>query len=209
VVTARELNPALYTIVRQNTQANQPLFDAFDADMTMVSSQLIASECLAVVRAPLLQPFLERARNKDADWADALLARLVDVLGDLSPAIWSITLNIAEAPAMYRLLMQDGRATVGDLLRNPARRDEQLEIVPLFLRRDDADVELPEDGFELRPGDQVLFAGRGGARDRQQALLRNEKVRDYAVTGSDPSTSWLWRRLLPGRSTRPRDARAP
>ena len=61
VVTAREMNPALYTIVRQNLQANRPLFEAFDADVTMVSSQLIAAECLAVVRTPLLEPFLEAA----------------------------------------------------------------------------------------------------------------------------------------------------
>ncbi len=208
VVTARELNPGLYTIVRQNMQANQPLFDAFDAHMTMVSSQLIASECLAVVRAPLLLPFMQRARHKESEWAEALLARLVDVLGELSPAIWSITLNISEAPAMYRLLMQGGHATVGDLSRDPARRNESLAIVPLFLQRGEEAFELPADGFELRPGDQVLFAGRGTARDSQQALLRNEKVRDYAVTGTDPSRSWLWRRLFPGRSTRPRDARA-
>jgi Trk K+ transport system NAD-binding subunit len=209
VVTARELNPALYTIVRQNLQANQPLFDAFDADMTMVSSRLIASDCLAVVRTPLLRPFLERARHKDAAWADALLERLVSALGDLSPAVWSVTLNISEAQAMYRLLMQGGHARVRDLVRNPARRDEQLAIVPLYLQRGEDAFELPVDDFELQPGDQVLFAGRGGARDRQEALLRNEKVRDYVVTGSDPSTGWLWRRLLPRRFTPPRDAPAP
>jgi len=209
VVTARELNPTLYTIVRQNLQANQPLFDAFDADMTMVSSQLIASECLAVVRTPLLQPFLEFARHKDADWADALLERLLIALGDLSPAVWSVTLNISEAPAMYRLLMHGGHAKVGDLVRNPARRDEQLEIVPLYLQRGEGAFDLPADDFELQPGDQVLFAGRGSARDRQQALLRNEKVRDYVVTGHDPSTGWLWRRLRPRRSIPQRDARVP
>ena len=76
VVTARELNPHLFTIVRQNLQANRALFDAFDADMTMVSSELIASECLAVVRTPLLAPFLDVARHHDADWAHALIARL-------------------------------------------------------------------------------------------------------------------------------------
>jgi len=123
--------------------------------------------------------------------------------------VWSVTLNISEAPAMYRLLMHGGHAKVGDLVRNPARRDEQLEIVPLYLQRGEGAFDLPADDFELQPGDQVLFAGRGSARDRQQALLRNEKVRDYVVTGHDPSTGWLWRRLRPRRSIPQRDARVP
>jgi Trk K+ transport system NAD-binding subunit len=208
VVTARELNPGLFTIVRQNLQANRPLFDAFDADMTMVSSELIASECLAVVRTPLLEPFLEVARHRDADWVHALITRLEPVVGDRSPATWSVSLNISEAPAMYRLLMQGGHATVGDLVRRPGRRDECLGCVPLYLRRTDEALELPADDLELQPGDQLLFAGREGARAQQQSLLRNEKVRDYVLTGRDAPAGWLWRRLQRPRSSRPPAARA-
>jgi Trk K+ transport system NAD-binding subunit len=209
VVTARELNPSLFTIVRQNLQANRSLFDAFDADITMVSSELIASECLAVVRTPLLEPFLERARRNDKAWANALIERLQSVVGERSPAIWSVSLNISEAPAMYRLLMQGGHAQVVDLLRDPGRREQPLAMVPLYLQRGDDVVELPADGFELQPGDRILFAGRESARAQQQSLLRNEKVRDYVVTGRDPPSGWLWQRLRRPRSTRPRDARAP
>jgi len=207
VVTARELNPGLFTIARQNLQANRSLFEAFDADMTMVSSQLIAAECLAVVRAPLLVPFLARVRGHDEDWARAVTSGLQQVIGELSPAIWSVTLNISEAPAIYRLLMQGGHVRAGDLSRKPAQRDERLALVPLMLQRADAAVELPDEDFELKPGDQLLFAGRGEARDRQQLLLHNEAVRDYVVTGTDTATSWLWQRLRAGRSEGPGTAR--
>jgi hypothetical protein len=209
VVTARELNPALFTIVRQNLQANRALFDAFDADVTMVSSEQIATECLAIVRTPLLEPFLERASRNDGAWATALVTRLQAVMGERSPAIWSATLNISEAPSIYRLLMQGGHATVADLLRRPSRREESLPAVVLYLQRTDAAFELPDDDFELRPGDQLLFAGREGAREEQQAVLRNEKLRDYLLTGQDPPSSWLWRRLQRRRPTRPPAVRAP
>lgn len=208
VVTARELNAHLFTIVRQNLQANHALFDAFDADMTMVSSELIASECLAVVRTPLLAPFLDVARHRDPAWAESLIARLQAVAGESAPAIWSMTLNIADAPAIYYLLMEHGRATIGDLLRQPANRDERLACVPLLLKRTDESVELPGDGVVLQPGDQLLFAGRDWAREQQQSLLRSDKVRDYVLTGRDPPVSWLWQRLQRPRSTRPPAARA-
>jgi voltage-gated potassium channel Kch len=195
VVTARELNPDLFTIVRQNLQAYRALFDAFDADMTMVSSELIAMECLAVVRTPLLAPFLQIARNENADWANALVERLQTTVGERAPAIWSVTMNISEAPAVYRLLMQGGHARVGDLLTRPSNRSERLPCLPLYLRRGEESFALPEDELELEPGDQVLFAGRGISRQQQQAMLRNEKIRDYVLTGSDAASGWFWQRL--------------
>ena len=174
----------------------------------MVSSELIASECLALVRTPLLAPFLDVARHHDADWAHALIARLQAACGEPAPAIWSVTLNLADAPAIYHLLMDHGHATVGDLLRQPSNRDERLACVPLFLRREDESVELPDDGFALQPADQLLFAGRSWAREQQQSLLRSDKVRDYVLTGRDPPVSWIWRQLQRPRSTRRRAARA-
>jgi len=194
VVTARELNPGLFTIVRQNLQANRALFDAFDADMTMVSSELIASECLAVIRAPSLGPFLEVARAESAEWAGALLERLERQIGQRAPAMWSVTLNISEAPTFYRLLMDGGHATLGDLLRDPAERDAQLACVPLYLERGAEKIALPDDSLQLKPGDRLLFAGRSAARERQRPMLFNPNIRDYLLTGHEGPAGWVWRR---------------
>ncbi len=181
VVTAREINPRLFTIVRQNLTANQLLFDAFDADMKMVSSELIASECLAVLRAPQLGRFLDVARRKDPSWAAAVVEKLVGTLGTKVPSIWGITLNISDAPAFHRHLMQYGAATVADLRRNPSDRGRTLACVALLLDRSGDLVLLPDDDFELQAGDQLLFAGRVGTRDRQRHLLQSPKVRDYVL----------------------------
>jgi len=194
VFTAREINPELFTIVRQNMQANHALFEAFDADMTMVSSELIASECLAVIRAPLLGPFLAVARTEDAEWANELLARLEQKFGTKAPAVWSVTLNISEAPALYRLLMDGGQATITDLVRDPGERDAELACVPLYLQRGKEQQVLPEQGLALQPGDHILFAGRTAARDRQRTMLFNPKIRDYVLFGHDGPASWVWKR---------------
>lgn len=194
VVTARELNRDLFTIVRQNLQANRLLFDAFDADMTMVSSELIASECLSVLRAPLLGPFLEVARHESAEWSNALLERLERQIGQRAPAMWSIKLNISEAPAIYRLLMEGGHATVADLCRDPAERATQLACVPLCLDRSGDRIMLPPDKLALQAGDHLLFAGRSVARERQRSMLHNPNIRDYVLTGNDGPAGWIWQR---------------
>jgi Trk K+ transport system NAD-binding subunit len=194
VVTARELNPRLFTIVRQNLRANRALFNAFDADMTMVSSELIASECLAVIRAPSLGPFLEVAQAESAEWANALIERLERRFGRRAPAMWSVTLNISEAPAFHRLLMDGGSAVLGDLVRDPAKRDAQLACVALYLDRDSEGIALPDDALQLRPGDRLLFAGRSAARERQRPVLFNPNIRDYVLTGHEGPAGWVWSR---------------
>jgi Trk K+ transport system NAD-binding subunit len=204
VVTARELNQKLFTIVRQNLQANRSLFEAFDADVTMVSSETIASECLAVVRTPLLEPFLDSCCRRDAQWAERLTARLQSVTGEESPSTWSVTLNISEAPAIYRALMDHRTIEVRDLLRRPSRRDEPLPCVALHLQRADQAMDLPSDDEPLEPGARLLFAGSDHARREQQVLLANDKVRDYVLTGRDPPAGWLWKRMKSAGAERER-----
>ena len=104
-------------------------------------------------------------------------------------------MNIAEAPSIYRVLMQHDHVTAGDLLRRPSQREEFLACVPLYLRRQGKSIELPDDDQQLEAGDQLLFAGVPRAQREQQALLRNDKIRDYVLTGRDPPTGWLWQKL--------------
>jgi voltage-gated potassium channel len=71
-MTAKEVNPELFVVVRQNRVANEVLFDAYDADFTMVPSRIVARECLALITSPLLRRFLQLVRA----WPDARAASL-------------------------------------------------------------------------------------------------------------------------------------
>lgn len=206
-VTARELNPQLFTILRQNLQANRALFSAYQADIIMVSSEIIADECLALIHTPLLGRFLAVVRAQSDAWADAVIERLKRSLGEDAPEIWSVRLNAHDAPALHRGLLFEGAAlTVGDLRRNPSSRDEQLACEALHLLHDETDQVLPADAQPLAPGDRILFAGTPAARDAQWPLLRNLNVRDYVLKGVEVPGGWLWR-LLSGPAAVDHEAR--
>ena len=195
-VTARELNPKLFTIVRQNLQANGPLFEAYRADITMVSSEIIAHVCLALIHTPLLSRFLDVVRGETDAWADAVIARLQATVGSGTPEIWSVAVSAHGAPALHRGLLAEGaRATVGDLMRDPRNRDERLACEPLYLQRGGAATPLPDPATPLAAGDQVLFAGTADARDAQWTMLRNVNVRDYVLTGVESPGGWVWQRF--------------
>jgi Trk K+ transport system NAD-binding subunit len=195
-VTAREINPRLFTILRQNLQANRALFAAYRADILMVSSEIVADECLALIHTPLLGRFLDVVRAESDAWADGVIARLQASIGADAPEIWSIALNATDAPAMHRALLFEGTTvTVEDLRRNPGERTKLLACEALYLARADAHEVLPAGTALLHPGDRVLFAGTRGARDAQWPALRNVNVRDYVLKGIEVPGGWLWQKF--------------
>jgi Trk K+ transport system NAD-binding subunit len=90
-VTASELMPGLFVVARQNQATNSPLFDAYGADFTMVPSQVIAKEALAILTTPLLARFLEQLRGRDEAWSAALAARLRAAGGERTPAVRDVS----------------------------------------------------------------------------------------------------------------------
>lgn len=203
VVTARQINRGLFTVVRQNLQANRALFDAFDADILMVSSEIVAHECLARIHTPLLARFLLLAREQGEDWSDALVARLKATLGEATPEIWSVAMTASDAHALHRALLLEGATIrIGDLRRDPGDRETRLTCEALYLRHDNQATLLPEDGVALAPGDELLFAGTPPARRAQLQIQRNVNVRDYVVSGIDVPGGWIWQRMTTRRGAR-------
>jgi voltage-gated potassium channel Kch len=195
-VTAREVNADIFTVVRQNLRANHALFAAYDADITMVSSEIIANECLAVLHTPLLGRFLDAVKREDDAWADRAIERLQQSIGVEAPDIWKVTLSEHEAPALCEALGRpDYPVLLGDLCRDTTDRERRLECVPLLLARGASESILPDETSSLQRGDEVLFAGQPAARKAQRPMLLNVNVRDYAVRGIDVPGGWLWQRL--------------
>lgn len=192
--TARELNPGLFTIVRQNNMGNRPLFERFKADLTMVPSEVIAHECLAILNTPMLAPFLNVAQS--AAWCEPLLQRLTSQLGWEAPEVWSVRISDQQAPALHGKLNLDDCVRLGDLLKDHADRSEPLLCEVLQLDRLDQPSQLlPSPQTLLRPGDELLLVGRRRARARLELTLNNTHALDYVLTGRESSGSWLWQRL--------------
>lgn len=195
-VTARELNPALFVILRQNHYANRALFEAYDSDVDVVPSKIIAHECLAILTTPLLVPFLDEVKRHDEAWCDKWLTALTGRFGWHVPAVWSERLNISQAPALYRTLMDGTEVDLMQILRSPANRDDPLGCAALYLRRDDGDhLMMPAADTRLRAGDELLFVGTSDARSELKLTLSHEHVLAYVLTGREQPGGWVWETL--------------
>ena len=195
-ITARRLNPSLFVIVRQNFQSNQMLFARFGANMTMVSSQIIANECIAVLRTPLLAEFLDMVRHKDDFWAYSLAESLRSLLGEETPGFWSFSIDDEEAPGLVDFMRRIPRpVSIGDLCRGVKHRDDRIPCLALLAVRGTVTIELPNDDFEIAFGDRLLFAGPVAAESDQALMLQNANVAAYVLGDRGEAEGWVWRKF--------------
>ena len=96
-------------------------------------------------------------------------------------------------------------ASLADLARDPADRDRALPALPLMLVRRGEAIDAPAAATELRPGDELLYAGTGWARRAMAETLLNVNTADYVLTGRAPAS--LLGRLL-DRGSRPASSRS-
>jgi voltage-gated potassium channel len=196
IATARNANPELFLIARQNDAANAPLFRAIDLDFALIPSQVIAQEVLARITSPLLFRFLALVPAQGEAKSAALIGRLTARCGELVPALWRVPIAAQTTPAVARWLGGSRQLALGDFLRDPGDRARSIAAVALLVVRADDTAEFaPADDATLRIGDQLLLAGLPAARRALEATCQSDAMRDYVLLGRDVPSGWLWQRI--------------
>ena len=195
IMTARDLNPNLFTIMRQNHRANDTIFRAIHADQVMQPGDIIAHRILALLTAPLLADFLRQIRDKDAEWANEVVSRIAGIVDETTPYEWVVNISPDKAEAVWPALRMNRAITIGDLLRNPRDRERQLQALPLMLRREDESILMPGSDCLLEEFDRILLCGTAEAAGAMEWVLHNPNAFNYVMTGNDLPSSWLWRKL--------------
>ncbi|HVH23491.1 MAG TPA: NAD-binding protein [Pseudonocardia sp.] len=194
IAAARRVNPDLWVAARQNLPTSESLFAVMDVDALLVPTEVVAHEVFAQLSTPLLWRFLQEVPALGNDWAAALLDRMVGRCGQELPVVWKVRCVPEETPALMGWL-DSGTARLGDLLRNPDNRDQQLPVVPMMVLRNGEPVMSPDDDFVLCAGDELLLSGEAGARRALGMTLIVDATREYVVTGRHVPAGWAWRKL--------------
>lgn len=194
IITARELNPSLFTIARQNRHDSDAIFAAAGLDLVMQRSRTVAQDIFALLTTPLLSVFLARIRDRDNDWANQLVAR-ISAVSDTAPELWSVTIDLRQAPAVVEGIAAGWTLTLDTLLRDARERTESLPVLPLLLVRDGEALLTPESELVVRVGDQILLCGAPGLAGRLDWTLRNANTLRYICSGAEGPDGYVWRWL--------------
>lgn len=193
VMTAKELNPELFLVARQNRRTNDRIFQAADLELVMQASRIIVWRVLPLLMTPLLNRFLLRVRHHNEDWANKLIAQLKAICPATTPKTWSLKICCEQAPAVVHALEVGYTIKISTLLCEPRDRDTKLPCLPLMLVRGSKLIELPELEERLKLDDELLLSAPTSAYERIQWALFNDNALSYILTGETRPTGYVWR----------------
>lgn len=200
VMTARSLNPDLFTVLRQNGRANDVIFNAVQSNLIMQRGNIIARKIFATITNPVLTDFLRLARRHDDDWANELISRIGGIIGNEAPHVWMLTLNEENAPAVNTALESGEALTVQNIITDPHDFSRPMPLIVLLIKRPgneaEQDILLPAGQEPLQPGDQLLLCGRFGSQSSVEWLVANLNVLEYVLYGEDRPAGTIWRRWV-------------
>jgi len=198
LITARDINPGLFSVVRQNSQSRDAIFKAAGIDIIMQPGAITAQRILGLILAPLLDDFLSLARDQNEEWANLLVSRVAGVVEDVTPETWDLDISPLTSPAVFDCLIQGDAVRLLDICVHPSNRTEQLPCVPLLIKRDSGNLLLPNMQEVLQAGDLVLFCGLEAAMYHTRYIVNDHQALYYVRTGIDRPSGYLWRWLTKG-----------
>ena len=193
LITARELNPKLFTIARQESSSNTEIFEAAKLNLITNNSSLIASQLLAKITTPLTASFLNQIKEQNDEWAKALVNKLKPCVTTKNPHSWVITLNYKSTAGFIETFNCGEDIYLKHLLANPVERDLQLPCIALLIHRDGKDILLPDEDTLIYPHDQILFAGDIQAKAKIRKTVKSPEAIHYITTGNHLPSSHFWR----------------
>ena len=193
IMTARELNPDLFVVARQNLRENQSIMDAVQADFMMYPYRIIANKIYVLLGTPLLHEFEQLAKFKDDEWACELISRIVALVNTKLPAVWEVVLSHNNTHAICNAVNEGRQVNIGHIINDPRERTRKLPCICLLLMRNDEGILLPDPATHLRENDRLLFCGHPSAEHRMEWTLQNEHALSYVLTGEARPQGLLWR----------------
>ena len=196
IMTARNLNPRLFFIARQERRAHNAHFKSSGADLVALRSRIVARRILSYVTTPLLLAFLQHLIRSDESFAERTAARLKDVLKGRAPNIWVYELRGEIAKNIRFVRAQTNKITLEHIIRNS--RSEENEFLPcvcLSMERGAQRMFLPDNNTELQIHDRLLFAGREYARRQILWTLMDSHSLLVNASGKHLPRGALWRWL--------------
>ncbi|WP_410498457.1 NAD-binding protein [Chitinibacter sp. S2-10] len=196
LATAREINPALFTVARQNLTHNHLLFEAFKPNITSIRAEIIAHECLRAMENPLLADAMALIQQQNEEWAQSLLPLLLELCHGKVPEIWRIQFNAHNVSAVHAMLAQPTPPLrIAHYTHDALNHGNTLHCLALLHRHAGQDTLLPDGNTLLQFGDQLLFVGNHHARIAHDAVQESIGLLDYIRSGEEQAQSWLFRRI--------------
>ncbi len=186
--TAKKLNPAIYTIARENSLEDISIFKSARIDKIYILERILAKYTYNFIANPMANKFIRLIHKKDNIWAMNLVGKMSATIGR-NPSLFEITLDEEHAYALYNELQKGEKIPLGVLKRSRANWKSDNKIMFLLYEHKEEEghktILLPDDDLLIQPGASLLVACDERAREDFEYIINNFYELYYARYGKE------------------------
>jgi Trk K+ transport system NAD-binding subunit len=177
---AKQLNPNIFTVARENSLEELNMFQAAKINRIYVVEKILADATYNYIARPLSDIFIREARKRDEEWAAVIVNMLNNVTG-MNPEYFEIKIVPEMAYALSKRLENKETITLANLRRSREDRNELLKIVYLLLKRGNEVFLMPDSSMELRLGDELLIVSDHNNYEDFEYIINNYYELEYVL----------------------------
>lgn len=177
---AKQLNPNIFTIARENSLEELNMFQASKINKIYILEKILADTTYNSVAKPLSELFIQGARNRDEEWAKIIVKMLNNMTGN-NPDNFELTINDENAYALTLELNKGTDITLSNLRRSREDREKMSHIAFLLLKREEKVYLMPESDLHLKVNDQLLIVADEENREDFEYIINNIYELNYIL----------------------------
>ncbi|WP_297443124.1 NAD-binding protein [Sulfurimonas sp.] len=177
---AKQLNPKIFTIARENELDDLNIFQASKINKIYIVEKILADATYNYISRPLADIFILEARKQDEEWAEIIVNMLNNITG-MNPSYYEMKIDDEDAYALTLKLNENKKITLADLRKSRENRDELLHVVYLLLKRGDDIYLMPDSRMDLELGDELLMVADEESYNDFEYIINNIYELEYVL----------------------------
>jgi len=185
LLTAKKINPDIYTIGRENTLEDVTIFNSAKIDRIYVLEDIISEYVHKITHIPLSHIFLNEIHKQSEIWGENIVEILKNQVG-YEPKLFEIRISRHETYALYNHLKENNTVKVKDLFRSFEDRTKRAKMVILLVKNRKEQVTfMPDDEYKIKISDRLLIATTADIMQDFEYIVNNINELNYILTGKD------------------------
>jgi len=185
LLTAKKINPNIYTIGRENTLDDITIFNSAKINRVYALEEIISEHVHRLISMPLAYVFLKELYKQTDKWAFNLI-KDIKYKTNYNPRLFEVRVVKNEAYALTDYLKKGGRINLGLLARSISNRNKREKITFLLVKNRKEEVTLaPDDNYEVKVSDRFLIAATPKAKENFKLIINNINEFHYILTGKE------------------------
>jgi Trk K+ transport system NAD-binding subunit len=190
LATAKKLNPDIMTIARENEMEDFSIFENAKIDHIFMPSRILINKITNALISPLSDTFIRLMCKEDNAWASKLVKELIQNINE-NPLLYELKLNKKYAIEIIKAFDHEKEVKLELFSKSLYNREQQNNVIPLLLKREDEVLVLPSLETILKENDEILFACDENANEDIEYIAENLYEFHYAYTGEEKKTIFL------------------